>query len=570
MNALPRLKALGRRAEALPAWTWGIVPALVCLVTGLTDRLYTDIDNFYVSIVTNGLYGSPYCQYTHPLLGLLIGNLARIWPQADWFALLTRIFITLSVWWFCVLLAKCVPFGARRVGLWFLLILFLLRNTLYNTNYTIPAAMFAALGVLTLLLALRTPLGCGTPWIIALFVSLGILWRAKGAVLIVPFAALALAVWLFFASPIGTRRARFKRLLSLTWPALLCIAALLAGFSAFYAAEPYSTSKAYDNARISLRDFPAQPWGEVKDELEPVGISENDYLCIIGGVLMDTEILTPDKLLLADEANGAQRFSLSPRAFRTAFSDLRSVLAESPLLQWCLLLGVLAAAAVLFSPCRWYTRLEIVLACGGAGLIILYFSLLGRTRDRVVISVLFGLLTVCLPPLLSAPVRGGKMRQWLRRGVCALLAVVCALLIVRRSYGGVQLACTARVQEPTTAAEADDDTVYVWNSMLLALQMTEQYMQPGKLPDEAFLQHNIPYGEWVSGQSYFNEMLAEIDLPNPICALIDRPNTRLVAADIELLETFLQEHYGSTITLQQVGTMEVFAVGETPIWQVVK
>lgn len=564
------MKELERRAAALPAWTWGLVPALVCLVTGLTDRLYTDIDSFYVSVVTNGLYGNSFCQNNHPLLGLIVGALAQIFPQADWFALLTRILVTFAVWWCSVLLAKCVPFGARRLALWFLLILFLLRNTLYNKNYTIHSAMFMALGVLTCLLALRFPLGRTARWIAAGFAAAGILFRVKSSVLLFPFLALSVVFWLFWDCSKGKLRTSFRYLLHVFVPSICTVGSLLLFFSVFYTFTPYRTDMAYDDARVTLGDYPAKDWEDVRAVLEPAGISENDYLCMSGGILMDTEVLTIEKLQLAAKVNSAQRLSVTPQAFTDAVHDLRAATAESPLLQWTLLLAALAVLGVFLLPCRRCEKVMSLLACCGAGVIVLYFALLGRTRDRVVIAVLFGVLSVCLPPLLAVQARPGALLHHLRQISCVLLGGVCLVLMLRRSYGGVQLACTARVpEEPTTEGESGSDTVYLWNSMLLALQLTEQYMQPGKLPSADYLQHNIPYGEWISGQRYLNETLTEIGLANPLRALAERSDVRLVADDVSLLQTFLREHYGTDITFTQVATKDVFAVGETPVWQAV-
>lgn len=51
--------------------------------------------------------------------------------------------------------------------------------------------------------------------------------------------------------------------------------------------------------------------------------------------------------------------------------------------------------------------------------------------------------------------------------------------------------------------------------------------------------------------------------------LLTRPHTYLISEDSSLIETWLREHYDPSATLQQVGTVDVFALGPVPIWQAV-
>ena len=66
-------------------------------------------------------------------------------------------------------------------------------------------------------------------------------------------------------------------------------------------------------------------------------------------------------------------------------------------------------------------------------------------------------------------------------------------------------------------------------------------------------------------------LLADLDLENPMQCLLTRPHTYLVVKSkfAPHLQTWLQEHYTPTATLQQTATVNVYTYGDTPIWQAV-
>ena len=107
----------------------------------------------------------------------------------------------------------------------------------------------------------------------------------------------------------------------------------------------------------------------------------------------------------------------------------------------------------------------------------------------------------------------------------------------------------------------------------MALYMTEHYMMEGKLPSTAFVRQNLAWGEWnTSGQPFYQVLLADLDLENPMQCLLTRPHTYLVVKSefAPHLQTWLQEHYTPTATLQQTATVNVYTYGDTPIWQAIE
>ena len=186
--------------------------------------------------------------------------------------------------------------------------------------------------------------------------------------------------------------------------------------------------------------------------------------------------------------------------------------------------------------------------------------------------------SVLLPLFLDAAAapRAVRIRFW--KAACLLSACCLCLLLIknRHNYHVTQLAIHAgtAAADDTALLPADGpDTVYLWDSMSMALYMTEHYMMEGKLPSTAFVRQNLAWGEWnTSGQPFYQVLLADLDLENPMQCLLTRPHTYLVVKSefAPHLQTWLQEHYTPTATLQQTTTVNVYAYGDTPIWQAVE
>lgn len=86
-------------------------------------------------------------------------------------------------------------------------------------------------------------------------------------------------------------------------------------------------------------------------------------------------------------------------------------------------------------------------------------------------------------------------------------------------------------------------------------------MEQGKLPSEKFLKHNLPVGDWIYGQVYFNNHLKEVNAKNPVKALIERDDVYYVSGDASFLLEYLQEHYRNDIEVKQCGE-----INNIPIW----
>ena len=549
----------------VPPAVLGLIPAAFCLFGGLIERLYLDIDTFLVSMTSAGLYSEgAICPVIHPLLGILLSALSRIPGTVDWFTFLSRLLVVVTIWWLGTVLAFCLERRAQRLTVLLLLSFLLFRYPILHANYTVHCALFCFVGGATMLLALRRPLPRGAKIWSGLLLGLGVLWRPEGAALVIPFLALDLCA-LALQRQLSGQALRQVVLPCLSPAILLVVFSLL-----FYLLAPgYAADKAYSDARRALIDYPCKPWAEVSEQVTALGLSENDYEVLNASDLADTAIADTEALQQLAVISKANRYPTSVAGLLEALRNFPAVFSSK--LSLVLLLAALAVPlAFLCSAAPLLPKLEAVCAMGGTFLIAFYYLYVGRLPERLVVSILLISFTVTLPLLLSVPAPRHEAlarRFW----QVACLGMGCILCLFawrnRHNYHIDQLAVSARPAE-TAASPTGDDPVYLWDCMTHALYMTGAYMTDGKLPDADFTRHNLPWGEWnSSGQTFYRQLLSELELDNPMQCLLTRPNTYLVAEDPSGVETWLQEHYDPTATLEQIGTIEVYAKGDVPIWQ---
>ena len=95
-----------------------------------------------------------------------------------------------------------------------------------------------------------------------------------------------------------------------------------------------------------------------------------------------------------------------------------------------------------------------------------------------------------------------------------------------------------------------EDDLYIWPSWHSAVPKV--FGKQGKLPTLRVLEHNIPLGDWSSGQPYYTEFLSRIGHPNPIRDLAEKPNVYIMT-DSSFILRFLRRHYGEDIELVPAG-----------------
>lgn len=531
------------------------------VLASITEGLYVDVDNFYISVVTNGLFGSEdnYCLYLHPFLCWGIGVLARIFLKADCFALLGHILIWIEVMWF-----GCLIFGSEmkkhmQIVSAFLLIFISWGLNIWNINYTVQASSFVLTGMFTLYLTMRRERRMfkvvGT-----FFVCLGMMWRMQAAMIFLPFAVLVFGIDVLFGE---MDKVQYLR----SWckvfgPTIVALFVLMLSVYLTNTSQKYLPSIEYNAARTIVNDYPTKTWDEVEKEIS--NISEREYNAARRWYLFDTENITVDSLAEMAEVGKKTEFPISAKGFMLTLSSMAFfVLRSNRMLLMLLGVIMLLLGRILLAPYPWCRKAEGLLACMGAGIIIFYFTIKGRAPLRIWQSVLFATMGVLLIVICSANTDINECKRVLRIDaiLCVMLCLALGYKMITAEYQMPQFAIIGRgqVDDSLYKETYEEDAVYVWDQW--HANTTRYFMEKGKLPSNAFLEHNITLGDWEYGQVYYSAYLKRLGVENPARCLVEREKTYLVSMDcMEVLE-YLQEHFDENIVVEKIGV-----INNVPIW----
>lgn len=542
----------------------GMPAALVVAVLGLFQSAYRNTDNYIMAMITSGLMnGDTLNPYLNPLVSQIIAGLNRLIPTADWFTILGRVFLTLGAWWVGILLARRFG-GNRRLILYEVIIASVcLGCSLYNINYTVQAAAFTFIGVLTLQLKLYDGGARGDVAVGTFFFGFGVCWRLEGGLLTIPYILLVAVVNLIFQ-----KSKRSLRQVMLTLAPAAVVLVLLSGYrAAIFSIPRYAGNLQYNQARVAVVDYPLKDWEQVKDELSTMGITQNDYESVHYLMLADTDRIDAEYMEKIAEAASTSEYPLTLRGIvDAAWNAVKIVLGskESLYLGAIIFLGILS---ILISKPSIEQVIILILSSLGTAVICFYFSWRGRLPERVVESVLFALASLIISENVEISLRKVKNKSsWLEKGLqyAALVVAICGGVVGywRSPRGMPQNLFTITVNADSGAWQdtTSSNEIYLWGGEYWYKEWWEQ----GKMTDTVFFAHNVPCGEWYYGQTGFQKHLQSIGIPNPMKALLSRPETYLIAEETEMeyVLTYLKEHFDSSVQAKQVSVLY-----DQPVWQ---
>lgn len=525
------------------------------LFSKYTGKLYIDVDNYYVAMVTAGVFDDiNWCYYVNPFLCIVIKLLTNLIPRVDWFTMLTHICVFTGAIWLIFSALTWKEGKLLEKAVFILWIVFLLVGlNLWNINYTVQSAFFCYVGGMGLFYA-RSSFR-GRKILVTLFFLCGLAWRIEVFFLFLPFVILkAVCDRRCFLS--GSKK---------IWPSAF-LAGLMAAcavlITAHYAVRllPQNTEAVrYNRARTAVTDYPMENWEKFPDKTL---LSETAYRAITTEwCLFDTEVLNADLLEQVADAGG-HTLSLHQALYRLArvcIQNRNSLLVPC---SWLLLLGMLNLMQR-----KRFRSSKTLLAYAGTGLILLFFSVLGR----IPISVILSTLLACSLALINPPQDEDNATK---------TDVQTVLLILMACISTVKLGttiCNAEVsapqwvinsREPLADSDLYRETVqgeklFFWDTSSEGMHF---HMENGKLMDRQFVCHNLDDGGWTYGQPYLEELLYSINAPNPARALLERENTYYVDEKPLMILELLRSHYGENVQMRQAGAL----CGRLPYWQFYK
>lgn len=539
-------------------------------ITQSGQRLYMGVDNPLLSQVTNGCYGTDNtAQFVSPVLSWIVRLLNGILPGADGLMLYYSIVIFLGTW--------MIFFSIRRI--WkkpWVLILFYFLLAFLNTKYNLFHANFTRVTAWCMLAARMGWTACilrkGSPGLL-LFAGLeflaGSLIRFEACLLCVPFLLLD---GLYFLLA-GNRKLRKNLIL----PALMAVSALVFAYAStalYFSPAERSQSLVYDESRSAILDYETKDYSQVSSELASIGMSSNDLSLLKQLFLADTVFFnaqrlaeTADTVELELNLDSAQTNILEQKFYQQAVLVLPAVL-----------LSLFYAAR--HGKKRILTLLAVVCAAFGAVLLMLIFAAASRLPARVCFSIdtaLYGSLFFFLSAVRNSErtvydLDHSAWKSVLQVSLCGFLAVILGLFPLNECISeDVRLfqVFKARKLLVKETEDAASQQPLLWNTMLLDRWMDTHFWYRGYLPDRKTLIENLPDGEWVYGQNYFNELLAEGGWGNPLDLVVSGQAGYVSEAEkpqrLELLRQYILEHYAVSGLFVQTGLVD----DVYPIWQFV-
>ncbi|MBQ8092356.1 MAG: hypothetical protein IJ242_02095 [Clostridia bacterium] len=511
---------------------WALLAAGSLFVLALvTQPLYADVDSYLVATVVNGTFGTGNgCQYTHVLLNGVLSFLSKCLPQADVFSFLSRIFIPLS--FYCVFITVSQKTkDTVTAGAVFTLFLFLsVCISVFSGNYGIQAICYTGTGILLLLSDQDHPILSAMGII---YLAMGCMWRLWVSLLFLPFIALEVLadLWERPRHFYGSIR---KAAIPFTAVAVLFLVQFAAQMQ-----EPLKSSLEFDKQRIRLVDYGAKSWPEVQEEAEAAGISHAEYAMARQWLLLDTERFTTEKLKTIADIGASTDYPLTPSGLFAACRVLSTWFVGESGFNYVWFAGIILVVflMMLLAP-SWIRRLQAALILLGGQLIIFIFLVIGRSPMRLIHSVYL----VQSFALIIESVWMQKNRDVFRKGlilICILFGASSVFGIGKSGIHVPQLAFNARVGADTSEIRMpEEDAVIIWD--YFGLDFEHRLMDQGKLPTLDILSHNIPAGDWIYGQPYFDAFLSEHNLSNPYEGLFSRGDLYYAVRDGEALELFAE------------------------------
>lgn len=553
--------------KALCAEIMASIFTVLCAITASVQPIYGDVDNYVISLVANKVFlGSEqdgYIIHLNPLLCKVLEWAHEVMPMADCFMVVSNICLLVAIWAISYWVARWSDSYYKLIGSYVALFAVIYVNDMLHDNYTRWAAFFSAVGMILLVMCIHKQVFDVKLILVAsVMLACGMMWRDEAFFVFLPFMAVEIVCSAIHSVEDRGWKEIFLYLGKVCFiPAIVCIVLLGLDWQTKNSSE-YRAAVLYDNARVSVVDYPMKRWQEVTDV--PAEISQNDYESIKKWLLMDTERIDVQYYNSVKEVAQKRAFNLDFNGLISAQKNVLSVFIDSEYFHFLGTLLVVVFILVIFSKVSWWIKLKICLLYMGMDIIFLYFAFVGRAIERGFLPAIYAVLTSSLIFVLT---QDGLVKSRVYSLLSYLVVAIAVFFTV------IEISTTDIVPEQSVWTSARDtenkyetlcegENLYVWNIGSYTETPMQEFMSQGKLMTTDFMKHNIFDGSWTYGQVCYNQLLEEINASNPMRALLERENTYYVAEDYKYVLTYLQEHYDADTVVAQVGEVDY-----VPIWQ---
>lgn len=356
-------------------------------------------------------------------------------------------------------------------------------------------------------------------------------------------------------------------------PVAMVLVLLSAYRTVIFSCPRYAEGNRYNQARVTLVDYPMKDWEKVEDVFYDIGITQNDYESVQHLMLADTDRIDAEYMETIAEIGRTNRYPITLRGIVNAtWYVVKALLGSKGSLYLGLIISVGILSILILKPSRKHSVI-LLLAVIGTAVIFIYLSCRGRLPGRVLESGLLALGALVLCEILGSSSEPEKEKQKYSRQInsikwIAVIVVMCGGVLgyIMYPHGMIQnlFSVSQNIDLTEWQDTMEEGKLYLWSSNIYGDQYSQNLWKQGKLINSEFLNHHIPYGDWYYGQPGFQEHVAALRASNPMKALLNRPQTYLVAGqnEMEYVLTYLQEHFDSFVQPVRVSTLFDY-----PVWQ---
>jgi len=529
-------------------------------------------DDWAMSNILSGNWPGPQglCLFLNAALSKLIYSLNQLFPIFNWFFVLEAVtaYASYVVIVYFSLSRMPIRFAAVSIAAVTLLVV---PGCTYMSNFTYVSGIAACAGAMFIYASLReerhrAPL---VIWGIVFFL-VSFLWRRNMFLLCIPvfgFAALGLVL------TDGKRNPLPKGVLRL-WPYVVVIA-LAAGFYVYNTAEwsqpEWAAWQEYNVARHDFADYSHYSYSKISNELESLGVSENDFRLFDNWVHEDPDFFTKERIE-AITGVATNRIDTPAKALRTVKNNLIGLF-TAPKLAFIFVPMLLFALGCLKGSKRWIA-LAVILCVIIEGVAL---SLTGRFPVRVkyalwtYAAVALAVGAWRIPGNSDAAIVPDSERErslWARVYRTGTMAISAAMPVVAVGFVLFTAACNLNIEKLKATFDADEynissyvsdyiyehpDGVYVLNTSTNSILL---FACNGVAPyDEYLASRVITTGGWTSHSPYLDARNKSINMENPIKGLVYNEHAYYMSTgtqSADALLTYLREHYYPNATYEQV------------------
>lgn len=568
---------------------------IIYLCFSIFFPLYSDIDNYLISLVTNGVYSSTenYVIYIHPCLCYIIKCMSFVFPNADNYLLLNELLMLIGVWLLSYISLNLSHSKLQKLCTQVVLfVLVMYKSSRCFDNFTVTAAFLMCVGMALIAYSIiSNKVYYRWLYLIAIiFIMFGYMWRAEAVLMGMPYFIFMLVICYIircdkcadtcykqlpakFVIPFNMHVA--KQIFLIGCCVFCCLLPFKLWNKEIQHSNAYYDGIVYNEARSSLVDY-KQTWNSLDEAYVPGGVTYNDANAAMSMFLADTENMT-GKRLLEIGAHAVRKtipllsleyfhmLLLSATIFCPSFAAISFfvflVIFSSNYKRW----QKLAALCVYLSYLCYST----------------FFITIGRILPRVY-SILYYYMFVVLVTILYVPMvlttSTDILKFYFRKGF--RIFAVCGIFITMswrvadgiKNITGLQSSFCAKQDNESLAVDwQQGEDLYIWDVRVLDDTLMKDYMNVGKLYSKDFITHNIPAGEWIYGQPYFYDYLSWSGIGDPLTALLTREHTYYIGTDdsLKIALTYVQEHVSSEYRTVPIQHFE--QNGKTyGVWQFVK